>query len=172
MHSPRCCAVVRFATVIGVLALASPVLGAGKLTAGWIEPVRITPGNILVDGKLDTGAAISSLSCDCITPHERDGKKWVRFGVRGKDGEIVHIETEVLRKVKIKRHFGQQQERLVVKLGLCIDKIYKEVEVSLVDRSGFNYPLLVGRNFLEHSILVDSDAQGTTSPGCKAPAAR
>jgi len=170
MRHARCYKLTRFALAAVVLVLANPLFAAGKLTAGWIEPVRITPGGIVVDGKLDTGATTSSLDCDCITPHERDGKKWVRFGVRGKGGKVVHLEREVVRKVKIKRHFGQQQERLVVKLGLCIADIYKEVDVTLVDRTGFSYPLLVGRNFLRGQVIVDSDAQGTTTPTCKVPA--
>jgi len=160
----------RFLLLAVALTMPLQTLGGDKLTAGWVEPVRITPGNVLVDGKLDTGATTSSIDCDCITPHERNGKKWVRFGIRGKNGKVVQLEREVVRKVKIKRHFGQQQERLVVKLGLCIADIYKEVEVTLVDRTGFSYPLLVGRNFLRGHVIVDSDAQGTTTPTCKVSA--
>jgi len=166
----RLCQLTTLMFLVGALLLAGAAVGAEKFTAGWIEPVQIQPGGMLLDGKLDTGATTSSLDCDCITPQERDGKQWVRFGVRGKDGKVVHIEREVVRKVKIKRHFGGQQERLVVKLGLCLANVYKDVEVTLVDRTGFSYPLLVGRNFLKGNIVVDSDKRYTTEPACKVPA--
>jgi len=144
--------------------------GAEKITAGWIEPVQITPGGLVLDAKLDTGATTSSLNCQCSEPQQRGGKDWVRFSVQGKDGKMVDLEREVVRKAKIKRHFGDKQERLVVKLGLCLGQVYKEVEVTLVDRTGFSYPLLIGRNFLTGNILVDSGVERTTSPSCKVPA--
>lgn len=151
-----------------------PVLVAGasvaaetpKIVAGWLENVQIFPGSVVVRAKLDTGATLSSLDCDCITPYMRDGEEWVSFGVRGADGKITSLERKVLRRVKIKRHFGETQERLVVRLGMCLADRYKEVDVTLVDRSGFNYPLLVGRNFLHGNVVVDSDAKFTTKPNC------
>jgi hypothetical protein len=155
----------------GALAMPQTSLAANnKLIAGWIEPLQVMPAGVVMMGKLDTGATTSSLHCKCSAPEDRGGKKWVRFEVSGKDGKVATLEREVVRKVKIKRHFGGQQERLVVKVGLCLANLYKEVEVTLVDRTGFEYPLLVGRNFLEGDVLVDSAVKGSTSPNCKAPA--
>ena len=52
-------------------------------------------------------------------------------------------------------------------LGICLGTIYKEVEVNLVDRSHFNYQLLIGRNFLIDSFLVDPSLTFSTKPKCK-----
>jgi hypothetical protein len=43
-----------------------------------VEKVRIHPGKLLVEARIDTGAD-SSLHCDCITCFDRNGEKWVSF---------------------------------------------------------------------------------------------
>jgi hypothetical protein len=150
------------------LLIAAPVDAAQKpkTVTGWVEEVKLYPGGVRVQAKLDTGADFSSLDCDCITPYERDGAKWVRFSVKGADGKLVSLERQIVRTAKIKRHFGEVQERLVVRLGMCLASRYKEVDVTLVDRTGLEYPMLVGRNFLRGRFVVDSSVKFTTTPNC------
>jgi len=52
-------------------------------------------------------------------------------------------------------------------LGICLGSVYKEVEVNLVDRSNFNYQLLIGRNYLANSFLVDPSLTFSTKSKCK-----
>jgi hypothetical protein len=144
-------------------------LADGKEMVGWVEKVRIYPGNLLVEARIDTGADTSSLHCDCINPSERNGEKWVSFVVETSDGRPVLMEQKVVRMAKIKRHFGEVQERMVIKLGVCLGKTYKEREVTVVDRSGLTYPMLVGRDFLEGEFLVDPSVSNKTEPQCKVP---
>jgi hypothetical protein len=54
----------------------------------------------------------------------------------------------------------------VIVLGVCLSNVYKEVEVNLVDRANFNYPMLVGRSFLAGSFVVDSGEKYLTTPKC------
>jgi hypothetical protein len=136
---------------------------------GWAEKVRLYPGNLLVEARIDTGADISSLHCDCITSFDRNGEKWVSFVVETSDGRPVLMERKVVRVAKIKRHFGEVQERMVVKLGVCLGKTYKEAEVTVVDRSGLTYPMLIGRDFLEGGFLVDPSVSYKTEPQCNRP---
>jgi hypothetical protein len=44
---------------------------------------------------------------------------------------------------------------------------YREAEVNLVDRSGFNYQMLIGRSFLAGNLIVDPSIKYTTKPICK-----
>jgi hypothetical protein len=136
---------------------------------GWAEKVRLYPGNLLVEARIDTGADISSLHCDCITPLDRNGEKWVSFVVETSDGRPVLMEQKVVRMAKIKRHFGEVQERMVVKLGVCLGRTYKEAEVTVVDRSGLTYPMLIGRDFLQGDFLVDPSVSYKTEPQCNRP---
>ncbi len=152
------------ATAVAPLA---PVDGKDdKVIMGWVEKVRLYPGDLFVNAKLDTGATSSSLDCDCIAPFERHGKKWIRIELVDATGKTFRFERQVLRTTKIKRHFGERQERFVIELGICLGDIFKEVEVNLANRSGFKYPMLIGRNFMAGSVIVDPAAKFTHEPAC------
>jgi len=153
-------------TILITFALFTAPAGA-KEVVGWVENAKVYPGGIQIKSKIDTGAKTSSLNCQCITPIKRDGEEWVSFSVKNYKGEITMIEKPVLRIAKIRRFFGKSQERYVVKLGICLGTIYREEEVTLVDRSGFNYQLLIGRNFTHNDFLVDPGKTFTTDPSCK-----
>lgn len=155
--------------VLGCLLLLLSAAGSvwAKQVVGWVENVKVYPGGVMIKAKLDTGAKTSSLDCECITPFKRDGKDWLSFSVKNHRGEIVRFEKPVTRVAHIKRHFGKEQVRYVVKLGLCLGSVYREADVTLVDRTGFNYSLLVGRNFLKHDFLIDPSATFLNKPECK-----
>jgi len=151
--------------------LVAPVFATANAEAkqivGWIEKVRIYPGDLLIQAKLDTGAKTSSLNCDCMNFFERNGVEWVRFSLTNDDGAMVSLEREIYRNSRVKRHFGENQERPVVKLGLCLGNVYQEVEVNLVDRSGLNYQMLIGRTALQGHFAIDPAATYTTKPRCQ-----
>ena len=136
------------------------------LRAGWIEKAVLYPQEIVLHAKLDTGAKTSSLHAPDPEYFTRDGKEWARISVTNKKIETVMIEVPVVRNAKIKRHYGERQTRQVVLLEMCIGKVRKTEEVNLVDRTGLNYQLLVGRNFLEGAFLIDSGATYMLSPDC------
>ena len=137
-----------------------------KEQIGWIENVYITPAEVSITAKIDTGADSSSLHCDCIDVFLRDGKRWVRFTITSIDGEQATIEKKVVRTVKVKGHFGDSKRRDVVRLGLCIGGQYEETDVSLVDRSGFKYNMLIGRKYLQDKFVIDPSQQFTVEPHC------
>ncbi|MES0873038.1 ATP-dependent zinc protease family protein [Sinimarinibacterium thermocellulolyticum] len=164
----------RHALAAIVLLVLAPSAAAGdrnervKEIFGWIEWVAVGDKGIRLKAKLDTGATTSSITAENIEYFTRDGAKWVRFAIRDEhlDG-IEIVEAPLARHVRIRRHGGQSQRRPVVKLGLCVGDIYRERQFSLIDRSGFNYPVLVGRNYLRDHILVDSDIIYTREPACE-----
>jgi hypothetical protein len=139
-----------------------------KQVIGWIEKVRIHPGNLILRAKLDTGAENSSINALSITDFVRDGKKWIRFGVSNLLGEQVILEREMIRMAEIKRKGTESQKRPVIHLGICLGGIYREVEVNLVDRSKFDYWMLIGRSFMEGHFVVDPSVAYRTEPHCRA----
>jgi hypothetical protein len=156
------------AGLIGALVLALPVMAAEKTIAGWIEKVRIYPGNFLVHAKLDSGAEYSSLDAGNMQFFERNGQKWVRFDLAEKrEGKDITFERPVLRWAPIKRHNQEPQRRPVIKLGVCLGNIYKETEVNLVDRKNYHYRMLIGRKFMDGAIIIDTAAKYTVEPNCK-----
>jgi hypothetical protein len=144
--------------------LCQPVYG--KAVIGWVEKAAIHPGNFQLKAKIDSGAKSSSIHCDCQSTIKRNGEDWLRFTVTNDKGEQVTLERKILRTVKIKRHFGEKQQRPVIKLGICLKNIYKETEVNVIDRGGLNYQLLIGRDFLAGDFLIDTDARFTSNPDC------
>lgn len=81
----------------------------------------------------------------------------ITFKLTSRRGREVIFTQPVVRWVSIRRRGGGNIVRPVVNMDLCIGGIRVNGEVNLADRSGFNYPLLVGRNMLsEAGIAIDS----------------
>ena len=153
---------------LAVLCAASAAAAADvgtKQVMGWRERVRLLPEDLVVEGKLDTGADSSSLNVPHFTMMERDGKQWVQFSATGDDGIRRTFEREVVRVAKIKRHFGERQERPVVIMRLCVGAYCRDTEVNLVDRTRFKCQLLVGRRFMAPALLVDPALEHSVEPG-------
>ena len=138
-----------------------------KEVVGWIENVQFYPDGITLKAKIDTGAKTSSLHYNHMNQIEKDGEIWVSFSITNANGETQYFKKKVVRTSTIKRHFGAKQDRLVIKMGLCLGGIYKEADVNLVDRSGLNYQLLIGRRFLKEAFLVDPGNQFLSNPNCQ-----
>lgn len=136
---------------------------------GWVENVRIFPGELQFKAKIDTGAYNSSINAKNITEFEREGETWVRFDVVNKNKISATIELPLIKEVTIKRYFGKKHRRYAVMLGVCLGKIYKETQVSLVDRKGFLYAMLIGRNFLKGDFVINPADKFTVSPRCSMP---
>jgi len=144
-----------------------PVTGFPKEIVGWAEHAYLVPGHIELKAKIDTGAESSSVNCECHSYFKRDGASWVRFSIVTSEGSQLTLEREIVRTVKIKRHFGKVQERPVVKLGICLGGVYRVSEVNIVDRSGLEYPMLIGRNFMGDNFLVDAMRKFINPPHCE-----
>ncbi len=138
-----------------------------KETVGWQEKVKIYPGNIVIQGKLDTGADFSSLNAANIEQFEKDNRKWARFEIANRYGNKITIEKPVLREALVKRHSGKPQKRMVIRLGICVGQHYMEADVNLVDRSQFETQMLIGRSYLAGNLIIDPSMTFTSEPNCK-----
>lgn len=136
---------------------------------GWVERVELLDGKFSMKAKLDTGAATSSLDATNIERFRRDGKRWVRFTVSDPDTDrTVELEKPLVRNVRIVRHGGGHQRRAVVRMPICFGPFYREVEFTLIDRSNFIYPVLLGRSAMEGFALVDPGETFANYPACTA----
>ncbi|MEO1553724.1 MAG: RimK/LysX family protein [Pseudomonadota bacterium] len=81
----------------------------------------------------------------------------ITFRLTSRGGKEIIYTEPVVRWVSIRRRGGGFIVRPVVMMDLCIAGVRVRGEVNLADRSGFNYPLLIGRNMLSDAgISVDS----------------
>ncbi|WP_346839135.1 RimK/LysX family protein [Microbulbifer sp. SAOS-129_SWC] len=128
-----------------------------KLVLGSVETFSVEPGGVFLESLIDTGSPTSSLSVQELTPFERDGKDWVRFKLAPpkSDAEPVTVELPVKRYVKVVRPGFDSQRRPVVNMSLTVGEVTHMVEVNLTERTGLDYLLLVGRNFLKDAAVVD-----------------
>lgn len=143
-----------------------PATAQQKPIVGWIEKVKIFPGGIPVKAKIDTGARHSSLNAVGLETFDREGQPWVRFDFQNWEGKTTRIESQLMREAGIKRHNGQVQKRPVIVIGICLDGVYRETQVNLVDRTGLNYQMLIGRSFIADTFLVDVSRTYVTQPSC------
>jgi len=135
-----------------------------KEIIGWVENVLLTENNLLVKAKIDSGARHSSLHCDCTAIVNQKGEKWVHLKIANFEGKITELDKKVLRQAKIKRHDGKMQIRDVIKLTITLGSVKKEVEVNLIDRTGLNYQLLIGRSYLKGDFLIDTSKKFIRTP--------
>lgn len=128
-----------------------------KLVLGSVEYFLVEPGGMRLESLVDSGAATSSLGTQELTLFERDGKDWVRFSLTNPvdAAQPVKIELPVRRFVRVARPGFDSQRRPVVDMSLTVGEVTHMVEVNLTERSGFDYVLLIGRNFLKDTAVVD-----------------
>ena len=137
-----------------------------KRVSGYVETVRIRPGELSLNARIDTGADHSSLNAKTVEGFTRDGQSWLRFSLTDSADRSAVIEAAVQRIARIRRRGGGIQERPVILLGICLGAVLKTVEVNLADRSGFDYQMLVGRSFLGTDFLVDPSQRFLLQPQC------
>jgi hypothetical protein len=146
-----------------------------KTILGWVEWVEVGRHEISLKAKLDTGAETSSLDAQDIRRLRRrsTGERFVEFSVFDPEsGETIRLKKPLVRLVRIKQHDGSHQVRPVVALDICLAARASTVEVSLIDRSVFIYPLLLGRSALEGHVVVDPELTFTNDPRCEDDAPR
>lgn len=134
---------------------------------GYVERVALLDPQMMLEAKLDTGAETSSLHADVLKSFRRGGQRWVRFRIHDPaTGQSHIIVRERVRTVAVIQHDGERQKRPVVLMTICIAGRVVETEVSLIDRSEFAYPLLLGRNTLARIALVDPAASHLSAVDC------
>lgn len=136
----------------------------GLIVIGEIEPVTLVGPKLTMLARIDTGATTSSVDAQNIKKYERDGKSWLKFSIKNrKTGKITEFESKLTRTVEIKRHGAEPQIRPITKLKMKLGTVTLNSEFSLADRSSFEYPILIGRNVLDGSFIVDVSKKNATS---------
>lgn len=135
---------------------------------GWREWVAL-PGLRVqaLKAKIDSGARTSSLHAVDIEPFERGGEPWVRFALQVRPGSTRSTRPRAARLVetrKVTSSNGESEERPVIRTVLVLAGQAFETELTLTERAGMRYRMLVGRRSLAGRFAVDS---GTSFLGGK-----
>lgn len=158
------------ATLLGAAA-PTVALGAdevnGRAVVGIAERVRLDPDGFELRAKIDTGADLSSINAENLEIVVRNGRRRAVFDVVNSAGQRLHLDRQIVRRTRIKQTGnGQPEIRPVVRLGICLDGVYRRALVSLADRTGFDYQLLLGVDFLAGHFVVDPSLSMTREPRC------
>ena len=127
----------------------------GKMYLGEDEYIYIKEADATFDARIDTGAAVSSISAKNITEFERNGKRWYRFTIEAND-QSFEVEAPYIRTSQIRQSSKNTlTERIVVSLNLKIGSFSTKSEFTLTDRTHMQYPLLIGRTLIQDIAVVD-----------------
>lgn len=129
---------------------------------GWIEKISFTLTDmkgkirtVSLEAKVDTGAKTSSLHARAIKTVKKGGKEFARFVFSwGKENH--EFEALVQERKRVKSSDGEGEEREFIEVETCIGGTKHPLLISLNDRGNMQYPLLLGRRFLEEKFLVDA----------------
>jgi len=149
-----------------VTAISSAGAAERMITVGAAEMVRVYPGGVEFRARVDTGAATTSINAHNIKTFKKGGKRWVSFEVRGKNGQRMEMQSPFVRWARIKQFDGDSKRRPVVQIGICLGGYYKDAHVTLQDRSKREFPVLIGRRYMNGAILVDPGKEYIARPNC------
>ncbi|MCA9238182.1 MAG: ATP-dependent zinc protease [Planctomycetales bacterium] len=161
--APRFLAAAVLAVIAGAVVLQlRPATGARtKRVLGPTELVEHVDAEALpFEARVDTGATTCSVhAAKWAIEDEADSMidnvgKVIRFCVENGQGGAEWLERKIVELATVTTSEGEEQ-RYKVFMTLRCQGVEKRVLVSLNDRSHMQYPLLIGRNFLEGDFLVD-----------------
>ena len=131
-----------------------------KVIIGCEEWLSIKDLNIpIIKARVDSGAKTSSLQAKNIKKIIRKGEAWVTYDVCPIQDNLslyISCESKVIDTRIIKSSTGESQKRFVIKADICIEKNFYTIELTLAERDGMEYRMLLGREALTNRYLVDS----------------
>ncbi|MGB0366304.1 MAG: 30S ribosomal protein S6--L-glutamate ligase [Flavobacteriaceae bacterium] len=131
-----------------------------NLIIGSEEWVKISHLNIpAIKARIDSGAKTSSIQAKNIKRIVRKGEPWVTFDVNPIQDNLslfVSCESRIIDTRIVKSSSGESQKRFVIKTPIQLGFNTFEIELTLAERSGMEYRMLLGREALTDRFLVDT----------------
>jgi hypothetical protein len=136
----------------------------GAVRVGWKEYVDLPDLGVLgVKAKMDTGARSSSLHCSSVEVRGDTVRLVVPPDRRG-DGEPVVAEAALAGWTVVRSSNAGEEHRPVIETTLVLGSERRSIRLTLTDRTGMLFRLLLGRTALA-GVTVDPEARYLTRRG-------
>ena len=131
---------------------------------GWREWVTLPSHNdFKLKAKIDTGARSSSIHATNIQIYQKGKIERVKFQIFQSKSSL-NMNTKLVSYKKIKSSFGETEVRPVIHLKIKIGSEVWVTEITLAQRSGLTYPMLIGRNTLNKKHIIHSHRSYLAGP--------
>ena len=133
-----------------------------NLKLGWEEWLSLPELNLnAIKAKVDTGARTSALHAFAIEPFGSENKPKVRFGVHpipGRTDLEIFCSAPVVDRREVTSSNGERELRYVISTLVKIGEREWPIDVSLTDRSTMAYSMLLGRQALDETVVVEPNS--------------
>lgn len=136
--------------------------GSEPLRIGWKEYLDLPDMGIFrLKAKMDTGARTSALHVDSLQVVETlpDGTEIaeVEIGIdRRRPERRVTARVALLGRLRVKDSGGHPELRPYIETELVLGPVRKRIRLTLTDRSGMLFRMILARKALEPDFLVDT----------------
>ena len=130
-------------------------------TVGWKEYLDLPElGIFRLKAKVDTGARTSTVHVDSLEVLEvlPDGTELVEIVVspdRRRPDVWVRTRARVIRRMRVVDSGGHPEVRPVIETELALGPVRKRILLTLTNRSGMLFRMILGRKALEGDFRVD-----------------
>jgi hypothetical protein len=129
------------------------------LRIGWKEHVALPEWNVgRLRAKIDTGARTSALDAAGYELHEVPGGTVVRLRLRlsrkHPERQVV-VEAPVLKMAAVRNSSGMRELRPVIETTVCLGPLRKRIRLTVTNRAGMIFRMILGREALAGDFLVD-----------------
>jgi hypothetical protein len=129
---------------------------------GWEEWLALPAlGLPAIKAKVDTGAKTSALHAFMIEPFTDSGRSLVRFGIHpipGREDIEVFCTSPLVDRREVTSSNGDKEARYVITTPVTMGQRTWDIEVTLTNREGMAYRMLLGRQAIRDGMLVDPAA--------------
>jgi len=132
---------------------------AAPVVIGWVEAAALPEWKVRrIRAKMDTGARTSALDVPHYHLVDTDQGTFVELHLalsRHQRTRVKSVRTPLLRMVMVQTSCGTRERRPVVETVLRLGPVEKRIRLTITNRAGMRYRLILGRTALDGDFIVD-----------------
>ena len=111
-----------------------------------------------IKARIYSGAKTSSIQATHIRRFKRGGESWVSFEVNPLQDNLsfsIQCESKIIDTRMVRSSSGISEKRFVIQVPVSIGKNTFEIELTLANRDGMDFRMLLGREAMQDRFLVN-----------------